>query len=626
MHVIGTAGHVDHGKSTLVQALTGIDPDRLAEEKAREMTIDLGFAWLTLGGEEVGLVDVPGHRDFIQNMLAGIGGIDLVLLVIAADEGIMPQTREHLAILDLLQIEHGIVALTKCDLIDDPEWLELVALEISDVLRGTALAGAPIVPVSARTGQGIDPLKDTLTQVLNTIEAKSDRGQARLPIDRVFTLPGFGTIVTGTLTDGRLRVGDEVEIQPGGLAGRVRGLQTHKVKREVAYPGSRVAVNLSGVDRDDIRRGQVVARRGVLRPSRLLDVAYRHLPDADAPLAHNAEVKLFTGAAEAPAHARIIGQENIPPGQSGWVQLALAEPVAALRGDRFILRRASPAATIGGGRILDANPGRRHRRFRADVGERFRALNEDGPDELLRAALLRLGPVAPAMLIEKAGLPPAAGRPALQELIAAGQVVELGKVVIAAAAWGKLVDRLPRELAGYHQQYPLRLGMEREDLRGRLQLPVVAFNSLCEALVSNGTIVEAGAILRLPDHRVSFSPAQEEAVGRLMSFLDSRGILAPTIKECQEIIDPAILQALIDMGRVKPVNLDVVYSRELYDRLIGQLSDYLFEKGSISAAEARDLLGASRKYAIALLDHMDEQRITRRAGDVRLPARPRPTP
>ena len=251
MHVIGTAGHVDHGKSTLVRALTGIDPDRLAEEKAREMTIDLGFAWLTLDDNEIGIVDVPGHRDFIENMLAGVGGIDLALFVIAADEGVMPQTREHLAILDLLQIESGIVALTKRDLIDDPDWLELVTLEIGEVLEGTVLSNAPIIPVSARTGFGIEDLKGAITQALRGIAKPVDLSRPRLPIDRIFSLPGFGTIVTGTLIDGSMHVGDDVEVQPGGLFGRVRGLQTHKTKRNIALPGSRVAVNLAGVDRDE---------------------------------------------------------------------------------------------------------------------------------------------------------------------------------------------------------------------------------------------------------------------------------------------------------------------------------------------------------------------------------------
>ena len=307
MHVIGTAGHVDHGKSTLVHRLTGIDPDRLAEEKAREMTIDLGFAWLNLDGAEVGVVDVPGHRDFIENMLAGVGGIDLALLVIAADEGVMPQTREHLAILDLLQVKRGVVALTKVDLIDDPDWLELVTLEIADSLLGTVLADAPIVAVSARTGTGLELLKECLAKSLREVEESLDWGRPRLPIDRVFTLPGFGTIVTGTLLDGSLRIGDAVEIQPGDLTARVRGLQTHKTRREVAQPGSRVAINLGGIDYDQLRRGQVVAAPGVLPATQLIDATYRHLPDADSPILHNEQVKFFAGAAEVLARVRIIG-------------------------------------------------------------------------------------------------------------------------------------------------------------------------------------------------------------------------------------------------------------------------------------------------------------------------------
>ena len=320
--VIGTAGHVDHGKSTLVKALTGIDPDRLAEEKAREMTIDLGFAWLVLpGGETVGVVDVPGHRDFIENMLAGVGGIDLALFVIAADEGIMPQTREHLAILDLLGIGRGIVALTKVDLVDDPEWLSLVKEEISGALAGTALTGAPIVPVSARTGEGLDILITTLEAMLSDTPPRPDRGRPRLPVDRVFTMSGFGAVVTGTLTGGSIQVGEEVAIQPTGLRARIRGLQSHKQSVKMAPPGSRVAINLSGVEASQIRRGDVITRPGLLQPSTLMDVQFRLLSDAGRPLLHNAEVKLFTGAAEAVAHVRLLGDKVLQPGKTGWLQL-----------------------------------------------------------------------------------------------------------------------------------------------------------------------------------------------------------------------------------------------------------------------------------------------------------------
>ena len=624
MHVIGTAGHVDHGKSTLVLALTGIDPDRLAEEKAREMTIDLGFAWLTLDGQEVGVIDVPGHRDFIENMLAGVGGIDLALFVIAADEGIMPQTREHLAILDLLQVPRGVIALTKTDLVDDPEWLELVTLEIADTMQDTALAGAPIVPVSARSGQGLDKLRDVLSISLHEIPAPPDLGRPRLPIDRVFTLSGFGTVVTGTLLDGRLRVGDEVEVQPGGLAGRVRGLQTHKTKRDTALPGNRVAVNLSGIDREALGRGQVVAARGVVRPTLRLDAHYRHLPDADAPLAHNAEVKLFLGAAEVTARARVIGGEHIPPGAEGWLQLALVEPVAAVRGDRFILRRPSPGATLGGGHVLDPRPGRRHRRFRPDVVARFQALDRGAPDELLLAALARAGALPAATLLERAGLSADEGPPALDSLVAGGQIRVIGKTLVWPAHWQELRERAASELTRYHTEAPLRPGMEREELRARLQLSPPLFAALRDELLAMGAVVEAGPLLRLPDHAVRFSSEQEAAVARLRALCAAQGVNSPSVKECKALVGDALYFALVDLGQLRPLNDEVVYATPVYTDLIARLEGHLRQHGAITAADARDLLGTSRKYAIALLEHLDELRLTRRVGDRRELVRPLP--
>ena len=328
MRVIGTAGHVDHGKSRLVEALTGIDPDRLKEEKEREMTIDLGFAWLTLpSGEPVGIVDVPGHRDFIENMLAGVGGIDAALFVVAADEGVMPQTREHLAILDLLGVRNGVVALTKTDLVEDEEWLELVQLDVTELLEGTVLADARMVPVSVRTGQGLPTLLEELERLLENAPPRRDLSRPRLPIDRVFTIAGFGTVATGTLIDGDLQVGQEVEVLPQGLKARVRGLQTHKEKIERAVPGSRVAVNLTGVSTDEVRRGDVVTIPGWLKPTTLIDVRLRYLDSAPRPLRHNALLKFFSGSAEVMAKTRLLDSEVIRPGGEGWVQLRLAESV-----------------------------------------------------------------------------------------------------------------------------------------------------------------------------------------------------------------------------------------------------------------------------------------------------------
>ncbi len=623
MYVIGTAGHVDHGKSTLVEALTGIDPDRLAEEKEREMTIDLGFAWLTLGAaegqpEEVGVVDVPGHRDFIENMLAGVGGIDLALLVVAADEGVMPQTREHLAILDLLQVESGVVALTKIDLIDDPDWLELVTLDVGEALAGTTLADAPIVPVSARSGQGMTALKQTLYQRLRATPARADEGQPRLPIDRVFTLSGFGTVVTGTLLGGSLRVGDAVEIHPGGLKGRIRGLQTHRRQREIAQPGSRVAVNLTGLDREAVQRGQVLTRPGGVRDTVLFDAAYRHLADAGIPLKHNMEVKLFVGAAEIVGRARVLGATQIEPGETGWLQIALRDPAAVARGDRFILRLPSPGITLGGGRVLDPQPGRRHRRFRPELLAHLRTLAQGTPAELLLQALTRWEPAALAQLFQQAGLDEARGGAAWEMLLANEQAVQLGQQAMSRGGWQRRLEQLQALVASYQQQYPLRLGMPREEARSRLNLAAPWFNALVSQAVTDGRLVDAAAILHTPGHAIRFDAEQESRRRRLLGQMESAGINTPSVKICRQALGDDVYAALVDLGELVPLNGEVVYARAAYEQYKGQILQLLTVQARVNAAQVRDLFDTSRKYAIAWLEHLDEQRLTRRLGDDRV--------
>ncbi len=624
MYVIGTAGHVDHGKSTLVEALTGIDPDRLAEEKAREMTIDLGFAWLQLGDassqDEVGVVDVPGHRDFIENMLAGVGGIDVALFVVAADEGVMPQTREHLAILDLLEVRGGVVALTKTDLVaDDPDWLELVTLDVGEALQGTVLADAPILPVSAKTGAGIAELKQVLWQKLAASPPRPDNGRPRLSIDRIFSLAGFGTVVTGTLIDGRFHIGDTVEIQPSGLKGRIRGLQTHKTKLDVARPGSRVAINLTGIDRDELARGNIVAAPGVIGHTILFDAAYRHLPQATAPLKHNMAVKLFVGAAELQARVRLIGSEKIEPGQTGWLQLATSAPVAVTRGDRFILRRPSPGETMGGGRVLDPNPGRRHRRFRPESIERLKTLTQGTPAELLLQTVQRLEPTSEQAVLQTVGLDQATAVAALAELIESGQIVQLEKQLISQAGWQTLVSQLTRLVADFHQSYPLRLGISREELRSRLKLKAAVFNPLMAQAASDNLLTEAGALVHEPSHEVRFSAVQQAKIDDLLRQFGRLGINSPSVKEAKTAVGDDVYFALVDLRTLRPISADVVYDQATYEQLIDKLMGHVKAKESINAAEARDLLGTSRKYAIALLEHLDERRLTRRVGDDRVP-------
>lgn len=621
MHVIGTAGHVDHGKSTLVEALSGIDPDRLREEKEREMTIDLGFAWLNLETngelEEIGIVDVPGHRDFIENMLAGVGGIDLSLFVVAADEGVMPQTREHLAILDLLQIPGGVVALTKTDLVQEEDWLELVILDLEDTLAGTVLAGAPIIPVSARTGAGIDDLRQALITRLRDTDSRPDSGRPRLPIDRVFSLTGFGTVVTGTLVGGELRVGDTVEIQPAGLQARIRGLQTHKQKREVARPGSRVAVNLAGVDTGQISRGDVLGAPGISRGTILLDAAYRHLPDATIPLKHNLQVKFFAGAAEVMARTRLLGARHLAPGEEGWLQLALEDPLALVRGERFILRRPSPGATLGGGRVLDPHPGRRHRRFRPEVIERLQTLADGTPAELLLQKLSRIEPATHADLLRAAGMNPETAGVAWEELLTTGQIVIAGQQALTRTRWQQLRQHLLDLVDAYHRENPLRQGMLREEVRSRLRLPASIFNPLLATMVKEDLVAETGSMLHRPGHAITFSPRQQEAIDALLARFATAGTDSPSVKESRAAVGDDAYAGLVDLGRLRPLNDDVVYRAEEYEELVGRITTYLRHHDRASAADIRDLLGTSRKYAIALLEHLDDIKVTRRVGDQR---------
>ncbi len=626
MHVIGTAGHVDHGKSTLVQALTGINPDRLREEQEREMTIDLGFAWLTLpNGEQVGIVDVPGHRDFIENMLAGVGGIDAALFVIAADEGVMPQTREHLAILDLLRIPGGVVALTKVDLIDDPDWLELVQADVSEALQGSVLDGAPIIPVSARTGQGLQELVAALQDVLARTPPRPDRGRPRLWVDRVFTVGGFGTVVTGTLVDGHLEIGQEVEILPRGLRARIRGLQTHKTKIQRAVPGSRVAINLSGVAKQDLARGDLVTIPGWLRSTTLVDVRLDYLPDAPFPLKHNVQVKFFCGSAETVARIRLLGTETLAPGESGWAQLELDDPLPLVRGDRFIIRFPSPAVTVGGGEVVDATPGRKHRRFRPEVIARLETLARGTPAEVLLQTLERRGPMTVRELLEASGLGEAASD-ALAELLSTGEAVTVdvapdpapSRLVASRGWWSATTARMRDELAAYHARYPLRPGMSREELRSALRLDPRTFNGFMARAAADSLVVDEGATVRLPEHEIRFTPQQRQAVDDLLARFRAAPYATPSVKEAAALVGEEVLNVLLSRGDLVQVSPEVLFLRATYEEMLERIRDHIRQQGSITLAQVRDLFQTSRKYAQALLEHLDAVGITRRVGDERV--------
>lgn len=627
MHVIGTSGHVDHGKSTLVEALTGMHPDRLKEEKAREMTIELGFAWFQLpNGEEVGIVDVPGHRDFIENMLSGVGGIDAALLVIAADEGVMPQTREHLAILDLLQIKTGLVVITKIDLIDDPEWLDLVEMDIINVLQGTTFQDFPLIRVSSHTGAGIEQLIQELEKILANTKNRVDYGRARLPVDRVFTISGFGTVVTGTQLDGIFRIGEEAEILPGQNRARIRGIQTHKSKTDHSVPGSRTAINLSGIEVDQIQRGAVVAAVGKYKPTQRLDAYIRLLKDSSVPLRHNQEVKLFIGASEVLARVRTLGVDEIQAGETGWVQLELSEPVVAVRTDRLILRRPSPGETIGGGQIVDPFPGKRHKRFDPKVIKKLEAYTAGNPEEIMLEASSELGVGTVEELIKKARVEQEIAERALSSLIAQGLIIINGQteskfnknsIFIARDWYQRLTDSALLLLQKYHRQYPLRTGMAREELKSKLKLSQRDFMQLLNSwTVENVFVITKSQVANI-DHKVIFSEDQQKSVERLFSQFRATPYSPPGMKDCLEVIDTEVLNALLERGELVAVSNEIVFLSSTYDEMRERVNSFLVKENEITVAQFRDIFQTSRKYALGFLEHLDAEGLTTRIGDVR---------
>jgi selenocysteine-specific elongation factor len=613
MFVIGTAGHIDHGKSVLIKALTGIDPDRLREEKERGMTIDLGFAWLKLpSGQEVGVVDVPGHERFVRNMLAGVGGIDLALLVVAADEGVMPQTREHLAILDLLDITKGIVVITKKDLVDD-ELLSLVKLEIEELIKSTSLAGSPIVAVSAVSGDGMADLVSSIDRVLASAEPKKDIGRPRLMIDRAFTIAGSGTVITGTLVDGSLMVGQEVEILPSGLKARLRGLQTHKTRIDTASPGSRVAANLTGVATSQLERGDVLTTPGWLVPTTRMDVRIRLLSDLKHPLRHGAVVFFFTGAAEIMAKIHLLEKEKLEAGDISWAQLTLAKPVALVKGDHFIIR--SPMDTLGGGVIVESHA-LRHRRFRPDIIQNLRLRAEGTVDDVLVATLETNQPVRLEELAVKCDLEADETGDIVDKLVKDGKVVIVGQgkqsLLFTNSGWERLAKKAEDLVRNYHRKFPTRAGMPKGELSSKLKLSQAL--ATVQKLFESGVLVEEGATVRLSSYRIQLSGRQQEKINNFLRALKENPYSPPG----DITIEPDLLNLLIEQRQVVKVSDGVIFSASAYEEMVNKVIAYARARGKVTLAEVRDVLGTSRKYAQALLEYLDEKKITRRVGDERI--------
>ena len=619
MYVIGTAGHVDHGKSTLVKALTDIDPDRFPEEKAREMTIDLGFAWMTLpSGREVSIVDVPGHERFIKNMLAGVGAIDLALLIVAADESVMPQTREHLAILDILQITRGLVVITKTDLVDE-EMVELVKADIEDTLEGTSFEGCPMVGVSAYTGAGMDELKAAMAGILDETNAREDLGRPRLPIDRCFTISGFGTVVTGTLIDGTLTVGQEVELAGAGQKARVRGLQSHKTKVDATDPGVRLAVNLSGLSKDEVERGEILTIPGWLKPTYRLDARLRMAKNAPNSLKHNQGVTFHLFTSESSARVRLLDAERLTAGEEGWVQLLLTEPLPVVKGDFFVIRSAED--TLGGGQIVDPNPRRRYKRFDDDVIERMMTLDQGTGGDIIISVAEQCGPCDMTTLSQRTNLPREEVSARVAQLAGEGHLITLGDfgtdgdaVVYSAQGWNILKSRVASALQLYHTQYPLRQGVPAQEIRSRLDLSQPVYQRALVRLVEELIVVDERQSLRLPDHEITLTPKmEEEALAYLNSLQKNPYSPSGDVK-----ISSELLGVLIDQGKVIRVAEGIIFDAPAYQTMTRKIVEHLKAQGNITVAEARTMFDSSRKYILPLMEHLDQQQITRRNGDERV--------
>jgi selenocysteine-specific elongation factor len=625
--VVGTAGHIDHGKTSLVKALTGTDTDRLPEEKARGITIDLGFAFLEEpDGLTIEIVDVPGHERFVKNMLAGVGGIDLALLVIAADEGVMPQTREHLAICQLLRIKTGLVALTKTDMAE-PDWIELVREDVARLLEGTFLHACPIVPVSSKTGEGLAELRAALVTLGREVPPKATDQTARLPIDRVFTVKGFGTVVTGTLRAGRIAVDERVEVYPRGLSSRVRGLQVHGHAVAQAQAGQRTAVNLQGVDRAAIERGDVLAPPGALLPTLLLDATLELLEDAPRPLRTRDRLRFHVGTQEVMARVLLVGQMELAQGRTTYGRFRLERPIVALPGDRYVIRTYSPIVTIGGGTLLDVAPPRFKRKAPALLAH-LELLEKGSPAQVLEEHLKQAG----AAGLRLADLPARTpfGPDRLRGLLEALQ--QSGAVVAVDREWyiqRDASDRLREEtlalLETFHRENPLRGGISREELRSRAgNAQERVFSQLLSVLEAEGVVRSERDQVRLAAHAIRLSPEQQHVVDGVEAEFRRAGAAPPSPEEAlgrfgiKGTEKHELFHLLVADGRLVRVKESLYFHAEALHGIQDQLVAHLREKKEIGPADMKDLLGVSRKYAIPLMEYFDAQRVTVRQGERRV--------
>ena len=628
--IIGTAGHVDHGKTLLVKALTGIDTDRLVEEKKRGITIELGFAHLDFDdGTQAGIVDVPGHEKFIKNMLAGAGGIDLAMLVVAADEGFMPQTVEHLGILQLLGIREGVVVITKTDMVDG-EWVEMVKEDVKEQVRGTFLEGKPIYPVSAYTGEGIRELREALKALVAQAQEKSLRTPFRLPIDRVFSVDGFGTVVTGTLIEGAVTVGDDAAIMPDGLECRVRNLQVHGSDVKTAYAGQRVAMNLAGVKKTDITRGDTIAKPGSMRVSLMLDVRLQNLKNSQRTIVNGSQVHLYHGSAVRLAKVVLLERDALQPGESAYAQLRMTEEIATRQGDRFVIRFYSPLETIGGGVILDDHP-YRHKRNDAQV-LRMLAVKESGSDDdKLVQAVAEYGTelVPLKKLADRLSMDASELEASLEDLCGSGKLIEpLEKRYMASSEFDKVWASCESLLAKYHKDNPLHGGMKVAELRQKLFKGAdrARADAILSCLAREGKIKSVADRYALADFEVRLTKKQNALKTKLLQIYHKMGLEVENLDdvyvqfERNELADcKQVLESLVSGGELVMLTPQLCIERRIYEDIWEKTKRHFAEHGELTLAEFRDMLGTSRKYALAVLEYYDKNKILKKDGDVRHP-------
>lgn len=618
MFVLGTAGHIDHGKSKLVEALTGIDPDRLPEEKERGMTIDLGFAWLSLpDGTEVGIVDVPGHERFVKNMVAGVGGIDAALFVVAADDGWMPQSEEHLQILDMLKIQKGVIAITKTDLVD-PEWLSLVEDDVKAKVGDTILKDAPVVRVSSTKKTGIDRLFDEIVKMISGLKPAKDVGKPRIYIDRVFTMSGRGTVITGTLRDGHFRVGEEVEILPRGIRARIRELQTHKKTHKEAGPGTRVAMNLAGVEKQKLQRGDVVVQPGQDETSGRFIARVDVVPTVKHPVKHNANLLLILGTTEIRAKARILTKDQLPPGESGFVQFLCEGDLLARIGDHFIIRLPSPQITVGGGVVLDVTPKVQKRKDDELISDLKRRLTLE-PSDLILSELARRGIVPRNAVLKSSNLSAEHIQVTLNRLETEGKILATGDSVADLKEWEEASRRIVSEIEETHRNAPFRIGTKLAGLSTRLNIEQNLLDHVVKHLIQEKKIVQRGTYLCLPSHQPKLSTEQKKSSEEILQKFADSPLSPPTKDEIQSMGDEyeLVLAFLIEKGELLEFKDGILIKSGDFEKIKTKVTDFLRQQGQATVGQLREHLGTTRKYMVPILEKLDQSGVTQREGDKR---------